>query len=101
MSGFNRSDHDVERAMIAEPLHNKTINNFTWDSITVTVTDRKTKSPKKLLDNVSGDVKAGKIIGVAIVFHGRSDGFRRDCGTYGSLWIWENNTSKHSSAENN
>ena len=73
MSDFNSSDRDVERGTVIEPLYNSTLNKLTWEGVTVTVTDRKTKAPKKLLDNVGGDVKAGKAINT-FVFHGISDG---------------------------
>lgn len=43
-------------------LRNTTVHNISWSGITVTVTDRKTKQPKTLLDNVHGYVEAGEIL---------------------------------------
>lgn len=43
-------------------LRNTTVHNISWSGITVTVTDRETKQPKTLLDNVHGYVEAGEIL---------------------------------------
>lgn len=43
-------------------LRNTTVHNISWSGITVTVTDRETKRPKTLLDNVQGYVEAGEIL---------------------------------------
>ncbi|KAI7774246.1 hypothetical protein LA080_009046 [Diaporthe eres] len=43
-------------------LRNTTVHNISWSGITVTVTDRETKQPKTLLDNVQGYVEAGEIL---------------------------------------
>lgn len=43
-------------------LRNTTVHNISWSGITVTVTDRETKQPKTLLDNVQGYVEAGELL---------------------------------------
>lgn len=43
-------------------LRNTTVHNISWSGITVTVTDRETKQPKTLLDNVQGYVEAGEVL---------------------------------------
>ena len=60
MSGSETSAHDLEHGVASEPLYNSTIKNLSWHGITVTVSDRKTKAPKQLLDDVNGEVKAGE-----------------------------------------
>ena len=60
MSESEISTHDLERGATSESLYNSTIKNLSWHGITVTVSDRKTKAPKQLLDDVNGEVKAGK-----------------------------------------
>ncbi|RDA92394.1 hypothetical protein CP533_4712 [Ophiocordyceps camponoti-saundersi (nom. inval.)] len=42
-------------------LLNTSISNISWQGISVTVKDRKTKQPKTILDNVDGIVKAGEL----------------------------------------
>lgn len=53
---------DLEQARLDEPLFNNALQRLTWSDLTVTVNDRKTKAPKTLLDNVSGEVKAGELV---------------------------------------
>ena len=53
---------DVESGKAIENLFNASIRRFTWDNVNFTVTDRTSKEPKKLLDSVSGGVKAGEIM---------------------------------------
>lgn len=60
MSESEMSTHDMERGAASEPLYNSTIKNLSWHEITVTVSDRRTKAPKQLLDDVNGEVKAGE-----------------------------------------
>lgn len=60
MSESQNSNPDLERGAAPEPLYNSTIKSLSWRSVTVTVNDRKTKAPKQLLDDVSGEVKAGE-----------------------------------------
>jgi hypothetical protein len=51
---------DVEQKAVDEThLQNTTVHNFTWQGVTVTVKDRKTKKPKVILDGIDGTVKAG------------------------------------------
>jgi hypothetical protein len=56
------SDIDVEKGGFHANdalLFNDVVQTLTWEDVTVTVEDRKTKQTKKLLDNVHGCVKAG------------------------------------------
>ena len=51
---------DIEQKAVDEAhLQNTTVHNFTWQGVTVTVKDRKTKNPKVILDNINGIVSAG------------------------------------------
>lgn len=50
---------DVEKLAHDAHLLNTTVQNFTWQGVTVTVKDRKTKLKKKILDDVQGIVNAG------------------------------------------
>ena len=52
---------DVEQKAVDEAhLQNTTVHDFTWQGVTVTVKDRKTKQPKVILDGINGTVKAGR-----------------------------------------
>ncbi|KAF8579679.1 ABC-2 type transporter family protein [Ramaria rubella] len=53
---------DVERKA-GEEVHSQsaTVRNFVWKGITVTVTDKQTKQPRAILEDVSGIVNAGEI----------------------------------------
>ena len=51
---------DIEKHAVAEAhLKNTTIRNLAWKNVTVTVKDRETKQPKKIVENVEGIVEAG------------------------------------------
>jgi hypothetical protein len=41
-------------------LDNRSVRSFAWEDVTVTVKDRETKEPKKILSKVDGCVKAGQ-----------------------------------------
>lgn len=60
MSESESSNHDLERGAASEPLYNSNIQNLSFHCITVTVNDRIVKAPKQLLNDVSGEVKAGE-----------------------------------------
>ena len=60
MSEADVPTQDLERGSPSEPLYNSIIKDLSWQNVTVTVTHRKTKAPIKLLDDVNGEVKAGK-----------------------------------------
>lgn len=60
MSDCEVSTHNLERGAASETLYNSTIKDLSWHGITVTVSDRKKKAPKQLLDDVNGEVKAGE-----------------------------------------
>ena len=51
---------DVEQKAVDEAhLQNTIVHDFTWQGVTVTVKDRKTKLPKVILDGIDGTAKAG------------------------------------------
>lgn len=43
-------------------LMNQTVRNFSWSNVSVTVKDRTSKQPLRLLDDVSGMVEAGEVV---------------------------------------
>jgi hypothetical protein len=55
---------DVEKDPRTDYTHltNQSVHSFSWEDITVTVKDRHSKQPLKLLSNVSGTVQAGMSI---------------------------------------
>ncbi|EHK22118.1 uncharacterized protein TRIVIDRAFT_151139 [Trichoderma virens Gv29-8] len=53
---------DIEKANNAdEHLRNTTVKSLTWSGVTVSVRDRSTKQPKKIVDNVEGIVRSGEL----------------------------------------
>jgi hypothetical protein len=50
---------DVEKTGDYAHLTNSSVQNFTWENVTVTVKDRNTGAAKAILNNCSGIVKAG------------------------------------------
>ncbi|KAL9124024.1 MAG: hypothetical protein Q9217_006602 [Psora testacea] len=62
MSDSAASKPDLEQGVASEPLYNSTIREFSWQEVTVTVKERKSKEPKRLLENVNGNVKAGEVL---------------------------------------
>lgn len=68
MEGSSRSSPqdafsvDIEAKAAADThLMNDTVENFTWNGVTVTVSDNKTGQPKAILDNIDGIVEAGMV----------------------------------------
>ena len=62
MKGF-LSHEDVEKSIVQdEYLTNDDVRSFAWDNVSVTVTDRQTKRPKQLLENVKGFGRAGELL---------------------------------------
>ena len=59
MSPSMATEQDLEQGVTFEPRLSSKMGEFSWEGVTVTVTNRKTKAPMRLLDNVSGHVKAG------------------------------------------
>ncbi|GKT52073.1 ABC transporter G family member 12 [Colletotrichum spaethianum] len=53
--------HDAEMGAADAHLFNATVHNVSWDGVEVTVKDRETKQPKKIVDHVDGLVEAGEI----------------------------------------
>ena len=62
MSNHELSELDVEPGKAIEPLFNASVRKFSWDNLTVTVNNWKTKAPKRLIDNVSGEVRVGELV---------------------------------------
>ncbi len=64
MSTANSSVEDVEKGAAATDyahLMNSTVHSFSWQDVTVTVKDRKTKEPLEILSGVNGIVEAGAL----------------------------------------
>lgn len=59
-SSTNGTDIDLERN--SETTH--WIHDFTWDSLSVKVQDRKTKSPLDILHDSHGIVRAGEMLAI-------------------------------------
>lgn len=61
MAISNPSVEDVEKGVATDYAHltNTTVHSFSWEDVTVTVKDRKTKQPIEILSGVSGVVEAG------------------------------------------
>ena len=57
----NPSIEDVEKGAATDYTHltNATVHSFSWQNVTVTVKDRKTKQPLEILSGVDGIVEAG------------------------------------------
>ncbi|KAJ6138892.1 hypothetical protein N7471_005378 [Penicillium samsonianum] len=53
---------DLERNDSGHFLMNETVRNFSWQGLTVTVKDRETKSPRDLINDISGDVQHGELV---------------------------------------
>ncbi|KAJ5550373.1 hypothetical protein N7535_001689 [Penicillium sp. DV-2018c] len=53
---------DLERNDSGQFLMNQTVQNFSWQGLTVTVKDRETKKPRDLLNNICGNVKRGELV---------------------------------------
>lgn len=50
---------DLERNDSGHFLMNETVQNFSWQGLTVTVKDRETKKSRDLINDISGDVQHG------------------------------------------
>ncbi|KAJ4407426.1 hypothetical protein N0V91_004010 [Didymella pomorum] len=63
MSTSNPSVEDVEKgAMDYAHLTNTTVHSFSWENVTVSVKDRKTKQPLDILSGVDGIIEAGEML---------------------------------------
>lgn len=62
MSKANASIEDVEKGAVGDYAHltNTAVHSFSWQDVTVSVKDRKTKQPLDILSGVNGIVKAGE-----------------------------------------
>lgn len=62
-ASLHSSSVDVEKNAYADHtrLSNESVHNFSWTNIDVTVKDRHTKQPLRILSDVSGLVKAGMV----------------------------------------
>jgi hypothetical protein len=54
-------DPDLERNEDHQFLMNRSVRNFSWKGLTVTVKDRQTKNARDLINDISGDVQQGAI----------------------------------------
>ncbi|BCS26628.1 putative ABC transporter [Aspergillus puulaauensis] len=43
-------------------LMNHSVQNFSWNDLTVTVKDRRTKRPRNLIENINGSVQQGELV---------------------------------------
>ncbi|KAF1969337.1 ATP-binding cassette transporter-like protein [Bimuria novae-zelandiae CBS 107.79] len=64
MNLSNKSSVDVEKDAINDQAYfsNETVNSFSWSDVTVTVKDRRTKQPLRILSDVCGFLKAGEMV---------------------------------------
>lgn len=87
---------DVEKGSNAGYRHltNNTVRTFSWENVTVTVKDRQTKRPKKILSGVNGVVKAGMFLRTSRSSTRHSSSCRRVGRLNGSKWIRENNITQ-------
>jgi hypothetical protein len=49
-----------QQAVADEHLNNSMVKNITWSGVTVTVKDRESKQPKRIVDDAAGAVEAGE-----------------------------------------
>lgn len=57
-------DLDLERNEARHFLMNGSVSQFSWSGLNVTVKDRRTKEPRDLIHDISGDVQQGMWITV-------------------------------------
>lgn len=70
MSTSNPSIEDIEKgATDYAHLTNTTVHSFSWENVTVSVKDRKTKQPLDILSGVDGIVEAGMDLRVPATRH--------------------------------
>ncbi|XPS99179.1 hypothetical protein M3J09_008359 [Ascochyta lentis] len=64
MSTSNPSVEDVEKGAAADYAHltNTSVHSFSWENVTVTVKDRKTKQSLEILSSINGVVEAGDML---------------------------------------
>lgn len=78
---------DPEQQPVADRhLDNSTVKNITWSGVTVTVKDRETKKPKKIVDDAAGAVQAGEFETFVCSSHIRSE-MRVYIGVYTRMCI--------------
>ncbi|KAL2820886.1 P-loop containing nucleoside triphosphate hydrolase protein [Aspergillus cavernicola] len=53
---------DLERSEGHQFLINHSVQSFSWDDLTVTVKDRKTKQPRNLIENINGSVQQCELV---------------------------------------
>ncbi|KAH0535981.1 hypothetical protein FGG08_007118 [Glutinoglossum americanum] len=58
----NAANDDLECGEDGAHLDNATLGAFSWQKVTVTVKDHKTKQAKEILSNVNGCIKAGELL---------------------------------------
>lgn len=50
-------------------LMNHSVQNFSWNDLTVTVKDRRTKRPRNLIENINGSVQQGAYRTLHLLVH--------------------------------
>lgn len=53
---------DLERNDDGLFLMNRSVRDFSWNGLSVTVKDRQTKEPRDLISNITGDVQQGEMV---------------------------------------
>ncbi|KAL2830129.1 P-loop containing nucleoside triphosphate hydrolase protein [Aspergillus pseudoustus] len=53
---------DLERNAGHQFLMNDSVQSFSWNDLTVTVKDRRTKQPRNLIENINGGVQQGELV---------------------------------------
>jgi hypothetical protein len=64
---------DLEHNAVHQFLMNDSVQSFSWNDLTVTVKDRRTKQPRNLIENINGDVQQG-----ALAHHWSQKGNRKE-----------------------
>ncbi|KKK16560.1 ABC transporter [Aspergillus rambellii] len=55
-------NRDLERNEGHDFLMNNTVQTFSWNDLTVTVKDRRTKQPRNLIEGINGTVQQGELV---------------------------------------
>ncbi|KAL4803434.1 P-loop containing nucleoside triphosphate hydrolase protein [Aspergillus unguis] len=61
-SGLNTQDVERNGCESHQFLMNRSVQSFSWNDLTVTVKDRRTKQPRNLIENINGSVQQGEIV---------------------------------------
>ncbi|KAL2813312.1 P-loop containing nucleoside triphosphate hydrolase protein [Aspergillus granulosus] len=61
-SSIGLNPRDLERNAGHQFLMNDSVQSFSWNDLTVTVKDRRTKEPRNLIENINGGVQQGELV---------------------------------------